>query len=109
VVPSSCSQVTWAYFPTLPAAAPAGGVQLVDAFDLKNGNYDYTQVTFTYAGGNPSPVDICFSPGGTAWIRVPGGNFALLQAVPTFTVSNTATGLARTVFVPPNGVARLQL
>ena len=66
------------------------------------------------AEATQATLDICFSPSGTAWIRNPtaGAAFYQLLTVPSFTVTNvspSSTGLTRTVFVPPNGVARLQL
>jgi type IV fimbrial biogenesis protein FimT len=122
VPPSSCSQVNWTYFPTLTVSAPSNGVQLVDAFDLKNGAYDYTTVSLTASADMAAApttqafADICFSPSGTAWVRfAPNGTFTQLLAVPWFTVTRAAwaaggsTGLQRTVFVPPNGVARMGL
>ena len=37
------------------------------------------------------------------------GSFHAVLGVPAFTVLNVSTGLPRRVFLPPNGVARIQL
>jgi type IV fimbrial biogenesis protein FimT len=85
-------------------------VQLVDSFDLKNGAYDYTAVSLSVSGATQTFADICFSPSGTAWARFNQTDpFTQLLTVPSFAVTNVASTLTRTVFVPPNGVARLGL
>ncbi|MEZ4302226.1 MAG: prepilin-type N-terminal cleavage/methylation domain-containing protein [Polyangiaceae bacterium] len=54
--------------------------------------------------------EICFSPEGPAYVRyTANGTFASLAGVPHYEITNTRTGVLRTVFVPPNGVARLSL
>jgi Tfp pilus assembly protein FimT len=102
--------------------------QMVDNFDIQNGLYDYTAVTFYDEGGNnPMGADICFSPTGRMYIRTGSagsvtGAFSVVTGVPSFAVFNTYTNAAKTltpggvgslgarwVFVMPNGVARVQL
>ena len=111
--PSTCSQVTWAYFPaTLTTSAAVNGVQLVDSFDLKNGSYDYTSVAYVSndpQAASPSSVDICFSPSGVSFVRYGAGAFNQLLVVPSFQVTNVMSNVTRNVFIPPNGVARLGL
>lgn len=80
-------------------------------FDFGSGHYERAALSFLDLTGKATPkADICFSSRGRAFIRT-GGPFSELTGVPTFTVTNSAvkggTGLVRTIFLPPNGVARL--
>jgi type IV fimbrial biogenesis protein FimT len=76
-------------------------------FDVGNGLHERANLTFVDDTGVTFPQsDICFSPRGRTFIRR-GGILAELAGVPTFDVVNSGTGLRRTVFIPPNGVARL--
>ncbi|WP_438035735.1 pilus assembly FimT family protein [Sorangium sp. So ce204] len=55
-------------------------------------------------------ADVCFTPRGRTFVRyAPAGAFAPLLGALRVNVTNTRTGLQRSVFVPPNGVARLGL
>ncbi|WP_437726844.1 pilus assembly FimT family protein [Sorangium sp. So ce861] len=55
-------------------------------------------------------ADICFTPRGRTYVRyAASGEFAPLLGAIRVNVTNTRTGLLRSVFVPPNGVARLGL
>lgn len=55
-------------------------------------------------------ADVCFTPRGRTYVRyAPGGQFVPLLGALRVNVTNTRTGLLRSVFVPPNGVARLGL
>lgn len=81
------------------------------SFDVGNGFYERAALTFIDdTGASRKQSDICFSPRGRTYIST-GGAFVELAGVPSFTVVNSAaaggTGLVRTVFIPPNGVARL--
>jgi len=77
------------------------------SFDVGDGHYERAVVTFADdAGSTQDTADICFSPRGRSFIRS-SGVWSPLSGVPTFTVTNSGTGLIRKVFVPPNGVARL--
>jgi prepilin-type N-terminal cleavage/methylation domain-containing protein len=82
-------------------------------FDFGSGHYERAVLSFIeHEGalggpGTPRPkADICFSSRGRAFIRTDSA-FKELTTVPTFTISNSGTGLVRTAFLPPNGVARL--
>ncbi len=80
-------------------------------FDAGNGFYERAALSFIDEAGTTLPKsDICFSPRGRAFIRK-GGVLTQLTSVPTFTVVNSAnlggTGFVRTIFIPPNGVARM--
>jgi type IV fimbrial biogenesis protein FimT len=82
-------------------------------FDFGSGQYERAVLSFIDHGGAVDSAgtrrpraDICFSSRGRAFIRT-GGAFSELTSVPTFTIKNSGTSLVRTVFVPPNGVARL--
>ncbi|MGK4006390.1 GspH/FimT family pseudopilin [Sorangium sp. So ce1036] len=55
-------------------------------------------------------ADVCFTPRGRTFVRYnAGGAFTPLVGAVRVNVTNSRTGLLRTVFVPPNGVARLTL
>ncbi|WP_437594942.1 pilus assembly FimT family protein [Sorangium sp. So ce1000] len=55
-------------------------------------------------------ADVCFTPRGRTFVRYdPAGGFAPLLGALRVNVTNTRTGFPRSVFVPPNGVARLGL
>ena len=96
-------------------------VQTTATFDVQNGFYDYTYITpYDDAGTKTQYMEICFSNTGRMWLREGGAPplntaFHLVTGVPTFSVlnidqsKNIQQGPPRTVFVPPNGMARLQL
>ncbi|WP_437908442.1 prepilin-type N-terminal cleavage/methylation domain-containing protein [Sorangium sp. So ce327] len=55
-------------------------------------------------------ADVCFTPRGRTFVRYDtAAGFAPLLGALRVDVTNTRTGLLRSVFVPPNGVARLGL
>lgn len=100
---SSCQKTDWA----------AGAVQEVSRVDFKSGRYTNTSAIF-YDDATPAAArtyaEICFTPTGRAFIRyAPGSPFQPMAGVASFIVTNTDTSIPRTVFVPPNGVARMQL
>ncbi len=107
----NCSTTLW----HTPAA------QMVQNFDLQNGKYTYTTVVFyDDAGATPNYSEICFSATGRMYLRDGAGGVATTAfhpviGVPAFAVFNIDNnpGLflatARWVFVPPSGVARMQL
>ncbi|MCC6556604.1 MAG: prepilin-type N-terminal cleavage/methylation domain-containing protein [Polyangiaceae bacterium] len=68
-------------------------------------------LTFFDEDGNPQGfAEMCFSARGRTFVRyVEGGAFTSLAGVPRVDVENGYTKLRRTVFIPPNGVARLAL
>jgi prepilin-type N-terminal cleavage/methylation domain-containing protein len=77
-------------------------------FDFRSGHYENASFAFIDLTGATAPkADICYSSRGRAFIRT-GGVFSELTGVPTFTVTNGWTGLVRTIFLPPNGIARLK-
>jgi prepilin-type N-terminal cleavage/methylation domain-containing protein len=80
-------------------------------FDVGDGHYERADVSFIDdTGATRAKADVCFSPRGRTYLRTTGV-FTELTGVPTFKVVNSkaagGTGLVRTVFIPPNGVARL--
>jgi type IV fimbrial biogenesis protein FimT len=111
-VTNQCGQVVWTNF---QPPGTAGGVQLVNSFDIQNGKYDYTSISFfDDTGAAAAYAEICFSSIGRMYIRTgsggtPSGTFRPAAGVPAFSVINTANGRNRRVFAPPNGVARMQL
>ncbi len=82
-------------------------------FDLSGKTYELAAVSFfqSTTGGSAVPFsEICFSPRGRTWMRLAAaGSFAPLADVPRFEVKNTQTTVVRSVFIPPNGAARLAL
>ena len=88
-------------------------VQELSRVDFKSGAYTYTNATMFDDAPTPSIqsfTQICFAPSGATFIRTaPATAFRRMSGVASFTVANSATGVVRTVFIPPNGVARLQL
>jgi type IV fimbrial biogenesis protein FimT len=97
-------------------------------FDIQDGKYNYTSLTFYDESGNvQAGADLCFSPVGRMYIRTGAagavaGAFTLVMGVPAFAVFNTFTNPtlalspggvgsagARWVFLMPNGTARVQL
>lgn len=98
----NCMSVNW--------AAP-GATYTYTSFDVGDGHYENAVISFKDDKGNPlTSADICYSPRGGAYLRTASG-FAQLTGVTTFTAANVKgpgiNGLTRTVFIPPNGVARL--
>jgi hypothetical protein len=95
--------------------------QKVNGFDLQNGQYVYTAVTFyDDTGATPNYSEICFTAQGRMYLRngnngVATGAFHAVVGVPSFAVFNLSNnpsmllGSARWVWVPPNGAARLAL
>lgn len=62
------------------------------------------------AGTPQANADVCFTARGRTFVRYGvGGTFTPLVGAVRVNVTNSRTGLLRTVFVPPNGVARLAL
>lgn len=103
--PKNCHTTAW--------GGGAGVVQEVSRVDFKNGQYANTSAQFRDDASPPgarSYGEICFLPTGRAFIRFgPADAFRVMTGVASFVVTNTDTSVARTVFVPPNGVARMQL
>jgi Tfp pilus assembly protein FimT len=102
---TTCGQTVWGSATT----------QVVNSFDIQDGKYFYTSITFfDDTGASPNFSQICFAPTGRMYLRdgsggVGAGGFHPVLGVPAFSVINTLTGRLRSVFVPPNGVARIQL
>ncbi|WP_437489245.1 prepilin-type N-terminal cleavage/methylation domain-containing protein [Sorangium sp. So ce1014] len=62
------------------------------------------------AGAVQAEADVCFTPRGRTYVRYNfGAQFVPLLGALRVNVTNSGTGLLRSVFVPPNGVARLGL
>jgi type IV fimbrial biogenesis protein FimT len=102
---SSCTSTDWT------TGSPTS--RLVLEFPPPSDSYLYELATFKYfdpGGADKAFSELCFSPRGRAFIRYTAGDaFAPLAGVPRIEVTNLLTGVARTVFIPPNGVARLAL
>jgi type II secretory pathway pseudopilin PulG len=65
---------------------------------------------FSEAGAGSPFGETCFAPDGRTHVRYSdAGVFLPLTGVPRFEVTNTRTQLKRTVYLPPNGVARVAL
>ncbi|KYF63798.1 type II secretion system protein GspH [Sorangium cellulosum] len=61
-------------------------------------------------GAVQDSADVCFTARGRTFVRYNfGAGFGPLLGALRVNVTNTRTGLPRSVFVPPNGVARLGL
>jgi type IV fimbrial biogenesis protein FimT len=73
--------------------------------------FELAALTFLDEDGNAqSFAEMCFSARGRTFVRyVEGGTWNLVSGVPRVNVMNTRTTLVRTVFIPPNGVARMAL
>jgi type IV fimbrial biogenesis protein FimT len=108
---NSCQQTNWSNF---QAAGTVGGVQVYSTFDIQNGHFEYASVTaFDDTGAAPAYLEYCFSPTGRMYLRTGTGgtantSFHAVTGVPSFTVLNLLSGRPRLVFVPPNGVARME-
>jgi type IV fimbrial biogenesis protein FimT len=76
-------------------------------FDFGDGRHERAVLSFFDPDNKrQTRAELCFSPRGRTFLRA-GDAFTELAGVPRFTVTNSGTGLERTVFLPPNGVARL--
>jgi type IV fimbrial biogenesis protein FimT len=99
---TNCASTNWA------------AAREVSRIDFKNGRYTYTTAQLLDDTGPPGTAqgfaDVCFTPAGNAYVRYAStASFRQMTGVVSFTVTNSFTSVNRTVFVPPNGVARLQL
>ncbi len=83
----------------------------IDFVSVGNGLYENAQLSFQTPAAAPQAYsEICFTPRGRAWIRyAAGGSFSQLSGVARFLATNIGNNYNRTVFIPPNGVARLAL
>lgn len=99
---SSCTGVTWtsADIPRIASSSFSGSA------------HELADISLTVPGlvDNVSG-SICFTPRGRAFVSASadGSSLTPLRVVATFDVVNTDNKRARTVFVPPSGVARLAL
>jgi type IV fimbrial biogenesis protein FimT len=120
-VAPNCAQID----PTNIQPPGTVGVSEVSRMDFKNGFYTYTNASFN---DDATPqvahgyTEVCFSPSGRSYIRFStGGVYRPVVGVATFAVRNVDIATAnttpcgatepacRTVFLPPNGVARMAL
>lgn len=85
--------------------------RLVSAFDFAGTTYALAQIKLYSEANADSPfAELCFAPQGRTYVRyLDGGPFVPLTGVPHYEITNAQTTTKRTVFLPPNGVARLQL
>jgi prepilin-type N-terminal cleavage/methylation domain-containing protein len=80
-------------------------------FDLGSGAYSQAAVLYFDEVNSPQTFsEICFTPRGRTFVRYASGAvFNQLIGVPHYTVTNTRSNRVRTVFLPPNGAARVAL
>jgi prepilin-type N-terminal cleavage/methylation domain-containing protein len=111
----ACSTTQW----RSTSAATCQNRQLT-SFTLQNGMYENAYLTFyDESGATQTGVDICFSPTGRMYMRTGSsttvtGAFLPVMGVPTFVAqykegTNPVVGVGRTVYLMPNGTARMQL
>jgi type IV fimbrial biogenesis protein FimT len=83
----------------------------ITTFDFGTGLYTDAQVRYVdELNAAETFSEICFTPRGRTYVRYgAGGVFSPLVGVPSYTVTNTRSNRVRTVFVPPNGAARVAL
>jgi prepilin-type N-terminal cleavage/methylation domain-containing protein len=88
-----------------------GVVHSVFAFNANNGLYENAALTFYDDNvAAKTQANICFSGRGRTYLQLNGIFNALTGPVSFKVVNNTAvggTGLVRTVYIPPNGAARM--
>lgn len=121
---TNCTTTAWGTATTQPMVNVIGGAASNGAFpgfDIQNGKYEYTALTFYDESGTVrTGADFCFAPNGRMYLRVgTAGNvtgaFSPVMGVPNFAVFNLdqnpgkALGAARWVYLLPNGTARMQL
>jgi prepilin-type N-terminal cleavage/methylation domain-containing protein len=98
---SSCLGTDW---------AAGGNNRVISTF---NGPADTVQVRFYDETDTArTDIDICFTPRGRTYIGPAGGPLATMSGVGTFTTQRlpvTDNQRVRTVFIAPNGAARIQL
>jgi type IV fimbrial biogenesis protein FimT len=101
---TTCQTTQW----NIPTA-----VSLVTWVNLTDGLYEKADEIMQDGASPPTTrpySEICYTPMGRAYIRfATTGAFQPQAGVASFTVTNSDTGLQRKVFIPPNGLARLQL
>jgi type IV fimbrial biogenesis protein FimT len=85
--------------------------RVITTFDFAGTTYELANMKlYTDANAETTIADVCFSPDGRALVRyTDSGGMVPLTGVLHYDVINTRTNFKRVVFVPPNGVARLQL
>jgi Tfp pilus assembly protein FimT len=83
----------------------------VKAFGFPGNTYELAQIKlFSEANAEAAFGEVCFAADGKTYVRyVDNAVFTQLKGVPHYEVINTQTTVKRLVYVPPNGVARLQL
>lgn len=116
---SSCITAQWGQ-----GQAVANGDQQISTFNPSGGVYTGVSVFASAApvggSGTTDPgtavsyLDVCFTPMGRSLFGTAGGSpppaVTPMTGVPVIVVSNTVTvGLKRVVFIPPNGLARLDV
>jgi type IV fimbrial biogenesis protein FimT len=111
----SCSTTPW----RTTSATTCQNRQLT-SFNLQNGMYQDTYLSFyDESGASQTGADICFSPTGRMYLRTGTstsvtGAFLPVMGVPTFVAqykeaTTPVVGVGRTVYLMPNGTARMQL
>ncbi len=102
-VVKSCTTADW-----VNGSADTRGV---DVINFASGEYQLVEMKLLNENGaDASFLEICFAADGRTYRRYQAvDSFLPLTGVPSFEVKNNRTNLKRTVFVPPNGVARLAL
>lgn len=83
--------------------------QFLGGFDERTSQFSPAQAAFIDLSGSAVPyVELCFSARGRSFVRYDSTSaFAPLAGVPRIRVTNSETGFARQVVIPPNGAARI--
>lgn len=98
----SCLTTNW--------ANGANTNRLISRIEPEFGLYELATVdAFDPANNAVNQLDVCFTPRGRTFFSVNNGPLVVLNGVPRLVVKNSRSGYLRTLFIPPNGVARLEL
>jgi type IV fimbrial biogenesis protein FimT len=102
-VPKACNTADW--------SIGSSDTRVISIYDFAGTTYELANMKlFSEQGAETAIADICFAPDGRSFVRyTDSGAMSPLTGVLHYDVVNTRTNFRRVVFVPPNGVARLQL
>jgi type II secretory pathway pseudopilin PulG len=101
--PAVCHTADW--------STASADTRRVSVHNYASSIYELAGIKLVTEGGVDTPFgEMCFAPEGRTYVRYSdNGVFTALTGVPHFEIINTSTQLKRTVYLPPNGVARLAL
>ena len=91
-----------------PTCGSTNWNQIAD-FSPNEPQYELADLAFSSSGFSIAQGVICFTPLGRGHVGVVNGPTQLMKNVAIMTVTNSKTGFVRTIFLPPNGNARLAL